>query len=109
MDPLDLAGERAPCGVDGLHPLAFERHASVAAADEHRSDEQAHLVDLPGVEERAARCGPPSSRSDWMPRAPSSDSAERTRAPSFSPGATITSTPAASRASVEAREAPREL
>src|SRR5918992_3516305 len=55
-----------------------------------------------------ARCGPPSSRSDWTSRAPSSPSACFTRAASFCPVATITSTPADSSACTDVRAAARE-
>ena len=58
----------------------------------------------PASRKAPARCGPPSSRSDWTSRAPSSSSACSTRAASFSPVATITSTPAASRACTEVRD-----
>src|SRR5689334_1198128 len=50
---LDLARDCASGGVDRLHALPLERRARVAAAHEHRRDEQAHLVDLARVEERA--------------------------------------------------------
>src|ERR671918_7495 len=55
-----------------------------------------------------ARCGPPSSSSDWTSRAPSSPSACLTRAASFWPVETITSTPADSSDCTDVREAARE-
>src|SRR5919201_6951451 len=42
---LYLARQRPPGRVDQLHALALERHARVAAAYQHRRDEQTHLVD----------------------------------------------------------------
>ena len=61
----------------------------------------------PASRNAPASLGPPSSRIDVTSAAPSWSSAERTRAGSFSPVATITSAPATSSASVCSRDAAR--
>src|SRR5829696_9499789 len=57
-DALALERERAGGLGDALDPLPLQRVARGGAADDHRGDEQADLVDLAGVEERAGQVGP---------------------------------------------------
>src|SRR4051812_11737971 len=62
----------------------------------------------PASRKAPARCGPPSSRIEVTPSAPSWTSALRTRSGSLAPVATRISAPATSRASVAVRGAARE-
>src|SRR4051812_4472616 len=52
-DDLAVECERAHGVGDPAHAAALQRVARGAAADDQRGEEQAHLVDLAGVEERA--------------------------------------------------------
>src|SRR4051794_15755822 len=51
-DGIAVQCERAHGVGDALDPAALERVARLAPADDQRREEQARLVDLPGVEER---------------------------------------------------------
>ncbi len=57
-DPLDVERQRARRLGDPLDALALERVARVGAADHDRREEQADLVDLARVEERARELRP---------------------------------------------------
>ena len=57
-DPLDVEAERARRLGDALGALTLERVAGAGAAEHHRGDEEADLVDLAGVEERAGQARP---------------------------------------------------
>ena len=108
-DALAVERQRAQRVGDALDALALERVARGAAAEQQRREEQADLVDLAGVEERARQVRAALEQDRRRRRsAPSWSSAERTRAGSFSPVATMTSAPAISSASVAARGAARE-
>ena len=54
-DPLAVERERARRLGDALDALALERVAGVRAAEHDGREEQADLVDLAGVEERAGQ------------------------------------------------------
>ena len=108
-DPLAVERQRADRLGDPRDALALERVARTAPAEQHRREEEADLVDLAGVQERAARgaarprAGSTRSRRRRAGRAPSARAPARSRRSPRSPRRR----PATS-ASVSVRAAARE-
>src|SRR3954454_11129450 len=62
LDLLAVERDRPQRVGDVLDALALERIARLPAAEDHRREEQPHLVDLAGVEERAGQVRPAPGR-----------------------------------------------
>ena len=101
-------GDRSQSSVSARIASAIARRPrpragrAPSAAEQHGAMNRRISSTSPASRNAPARCGPPSSRIEVTggSSAPSWSSAERTRAGSFSPVATMTSAPAASSASV---------